>query len=396
MSLMDSEAPTAASGLSARAKLTIVITLCLAGIVFLLQVGQILAPFLWALLAAYLLLPIVNYLNIDGKLPRVWSVAMIYGLAAIGVLAASRFLYPQIVLQGTVFIEDIPRLENALVAAVGPRPMGVDIDSVITQLLQALGGYTSNAHNASHLLVNAAETVVKIFLFLVATFYLLMDAPRLGDVSRAAIPPAYRPELLALGRQINLTWQQYIRGELLLFIVMTTATTVGLTILGVPGSVFLGLVSGALELLPWVGPITAAALAVSVAYFNGSNPFGLSQVAYGGAVAVMYLVLRQLEDYFVVPNVLGRAVRLHPLVVLFAVASGGAIAGLLGLIIAVPIAASIKAVLVYIYRKLLDLPLEFEPVRTIGGGVIEIPIYTEKPEDQEPEGVGGPQHADAR
>lgn len=380
--------------LSPRVKLTIIVALALLGVVFLLHVQTILSPFLWALLTAYLLGPVVNYLNVDGGLPRPWAVTLIYGLVAIGLLAISRYLYPQIVLQGTIFVEDIPRLENALIALVGPRPLGIDIATVVTQVLRAVTGYTGNAHNAGHLLVNAVETVIKLFLYLVATFYLLMDGPRLRTAVRNAIPTSYRPELLALGRQINLTWQQYIRGELLLFLFVGTVTGIGLTILGVPGSAFLGLASGALELLPWVGPYTAGALAVSVAYFNGTNPFGWSQFVYAGVIALMYFVLRELEDYLVIPNLLGRAVRLHPLVVLFAVAAGGVIGGLLGLVIAVPIAASAKAVFAYLYAKLLDLPVEFEPVRTLSGGVIEIPIHANEDLEQEPAGPG--QRADAR
>lgn len=177
-----------------------------------------------------------------------------------------------------------------------------------------------------------------------------------------------------LGRKINLTWQQYIRGELVLFVIMATISSLGLTILGVPGAVFLGLATGALELLPLVGPWSAGALAVAVAYLNGTNQFGWSQVAYAGVVALMYLVIRQAEDYLVVPNVIGRAVRLHPLVVLLAVASGGIIGGLLGLLIAVPMAASAKEIFIYLRAKLFDLPVKFEPIRTIGGGIIEVPV----------------------
>jgi len=106
-----------------------------------------------------------------------------------------------------------------------------------------------------------------------------------------------RKRLLALGRQINITWQQYIRGEVLLFAIMAVVSTVGLTILGVPGAPVLGLATGLLELLPLVGPWTAGALAVSVAYFNGTNPFGWGQLAYAGVVALMYFVLRQAEDF---------------------------------------------------------------------------------------------------
>jgi predicted PurR-regulated permease PerM len=369
--------------ISARVKLAIVVAIILLAAIFLLQIHAIIWPFLWAFLAAYLLTPVVNYLNIDGRLPRIWAVVLLYASFGILVLATSRYLYPRLMQQGTVFIEDIPRLEAALISVVGPRPLGIDIDALVKQLLSAGDSYTNNSRTASHLLVNALETVIKVFLFLVSTFYLLMDAPRLKGTISNSIPPPYRLELTALGREIHTTWQQYIRGELFLFAVMATVTTIGLTILQVPGALFLGLVSGGLELLPIVGPVTAGTLAVSVAYFNGTNPFGWSQVAYAGVVALMYFVLRQTEDYVVIPNVLGRAVRLHPLVVLFAVTAGGLVGGLFGLVVAVPIAASIREIWSYLYAKLLDLPVEYESLQTIEGGVIELPVHGAIPKPKE-------------
>ena len=322
-----------------------------------MQARAILSPFLWAFLAAYLLAPVVRYLNVRGGLPRLWSVFLIYASVTLGLVAASRYLYPQVVTEGTVFLEDIPRLEAALIGLVGPSPLGIDIASLVTQLSRTMGGYTSDSKSASHLLVNAFETFAKVFLFLVSTFYLLMDAPRIRIAFTDAVPDAYRDELTALASRIHETWLQYMRGELLLFGLMATVTTIALTVFGVPGAIFLGLLSGALELLPLVGPLTAGTLAVAVAYFNGSNPWGWSQIAYAGSIAILYLVLRNAEDYFVIPHVLGRAVRLHPLVILFSVAAGGVIGGLFGLIIAVPIAASIREITSYVYAKLLDQPV---------------------------------------
>ena len=376
--------------ISGRTKLSIVIAVVLLAIVFILAVRSILYPFLWALLAAYLLTPVVNYFNLRGGMPRLWSVTLIYAIAGLILLAASHYLYPSFVQQGTAFLEDIPRLEAALIGLVGPRPLGIDINAVVDELVRGISGYTSNASSAGHLLVNAVETLVKLFLFMVASFYLLMDAPRIGRATRDTVPPAYRPEIFALARQIHLTWQQYIRGELVLFLIMATATSIGLTILEVPGAILLGLASGLLELLPLVGPWSAGLLAVSVAYFNGTNPYGVSQVAYGGVVAAMYFVFRQAEDYIVIPHVLGRAVRLHPIVVLFSLAAGGIIAGLFGLMVAVPIAASVRAILTYLYAKLLDLPVEFEPVPTLGGGLIEIPIHEPVEHAEESAVAGGP------
>jgi predicted PurR-regulated permease PerM len=394
---VNGQEPTPSVPFSPRVKLAMAIGLLLLVVVLLLHVRPILSPFLWALVAAYLLSPVVHYLSDRGGLPRLWSVFLIYALTGMGLFAASRYLYPLAVDNGTVFLEDIPRLEAALINLVGPRPLGVDIQNVVDQLVRAANGYTSNTKSAGHLLVNAFETLLEVFLFLVSTFYLLMDATRIKKSVCDAIPELYREELVALGTQINVTWQQYIRGELLLFVIMATVTTIGLTILQVPGAIFLGLASGALELLPLVGPWTAGLLAVSVAYFNGTNPFGWQQVAYASVIAAMYFVFRQLEDYLVIPNVLGRAVRLHPLVIIFAVTAGGVIGGLFGLVIAVPVAASIKEILSYLYCKMFDLPLEFDELQSYDGGSVHFPLpqRTGDHEDSSPSAPAAPQSADA-
>ena len=392
------EQQVASSAFSPRIKLTLIISLVLLAIVVLLQLRAILSPFLWAAVLAYLLVPVVNYLNVRGGLPRLWSIVLIYASVALLLVAGVRYLYPLVVAEGTVFLEDIPRLEGALISVVGPRPLGIDIASVITQLVGATTGYSTNTRAAGHLLVNALETLVKLFLFLVTSFYLLMDSRRLRDTVCGAIPEAHRDELTALGRRIHETWQHYIRGELLLFAIMAIVTGVGLTILQVPGAIFLGLVSGALELLPLVGPWTAGAIAVSVAYFNGANPWNLSQIAYAGAVAMMYFVLRQMEDYLIIPHVLGRAVRLHPVVVLFAVAAGGVIGGLFGLIIAVPIAASLREIVLYLYNKMFDLPVQ--PAAAIapnGEAHVHHLDHTPEPPPEDPieAKAGTPQPVDA-
>jgi predicted PurR-regulated permease PerM len=134
---------------------------------------------------------------------------------------------------------------------------------------------------------------------------------------------------------------------------MSTVTTIGLTVLGVPYSVLLGVLTGLLETIPFVGPITAGAIACLVA-LGHPNPFGWSQVAYVAVVAVMYTILRHAEDYFVIPTVIGRAVRLHPAIVIFSLLTGGAVFGLLGIFLAVPFAATLRLILIYVGAKLRD------------------------------------------
>jgi predicted PurR-regulated permease PerM len=167
------------------------------------------------------------------------------------------------------------------------------------------------------------------------------------------VPPASRQELLPLGEQVSILLSRYVRGQLLLVVIMSTATTIGLTVFGVPFSLLLGLVTGVLEVIPIIGPITAGAVACLVALGN-PNPFGWSQLVYVGAIALMYTVLRHAEDYFVIPLVIGRIVRLHPAVVIFALLSGGAVFGLIGVVLAVPVAATLRLVLIYVSAKLRD------------------------------------------
>src|SRR5207244_12728303 len=105
-----------------------------------------------------------------------------------------------------------------------------------------------------------------------------------------------------------------------------------------PYALWIGILSGILEVIPLIGPIMAAVIACTVGFSQG----GANEAA---ALAVSYLVLRQVEDQLVMPIVVGRAVHVHPLVTVFAVLAGEKIAGVLGMILAVPVAATVKVVL---------------------------------------------------
>jgi len=146
---------------------------------------------------------------------------------------------------------------------------------------------------------------------------------------------------------------RYVRGQLLLIGVMATATFIGLTVLQVPFTILLAIMTGVLEVIPIVGPITAGAIACLVALGHPA-PWGLTQIWYVAIVAIMYTILRHAEDYFVIPLVIGRIVKLHPAVVIFALLTGGALFGLLGVLLAVPVAATARLVLIFVSAKLRD------------------------------------------
>ena len=330
-----------------------------AAVIFIFQAGDIVQPFIWAAILAYVLLPLVGAIEHRLAWPRTLAaIAVFIGLLAV-IFGGGRLLIPRIVDNTRELQSTWPTLiENARQTVSDEfDQLGLgDLDDAligpnITDIERQLAGMAQR--NALPFALGAGHFLLHFLIFLIATFLMLRDAPRLLAVIHRNVPRDHRAEILHVLRDTNVMLGRYIRGQLVLVVLMSTVTTIGLTILNVPYSVLLGILTGLLETIPFVGPITAGALACLVA-LGHPNPFGWSQIAYVGVVAAMYTVLRHSEDYLVIPAVIGRAVRLHPAVVIFALLSGGAVFGLLGIVLAVPVAATLRLVLIYVRAKLRD------------------------------------------
>ena len=323
------------------------------------QAGDIVAPFVWAAILSYILLPVVGALEGRFGLPRAAAALVVFvGVVAV-ILGGGRLLVPRLVDNGRDLGTNWPAIlgnaEQTISDTLDNLGLGDLNDVVIGPNLQDLERQLAAmaSRNALPFVVGAGHFLLQFLIFLIATFLMLRDAPRLLSFIQRSLPREHQSDILHVLRETNVMLSRYIRGQLILVTLMSTVTTIGLTVLGVPYSVLLGLTTGVLETIPFVGPITAGAIACLVA-LGHPNPFGWSQVGYVGVVAVMYTVLRHAEDYLVIPTVIGRAVRLHPALVIFALLSGGAMSGLLGIVMAVPFAATMRLVLIYVRAKLRD------------------------------------------
>lgn len=340
-------------------KRLVILGLILAVALFLWRAGDIVQPLIWAVILGYILLPIVDALEHRAGLPRTLAAVVVFVALVVVIFGGGRLLVPRIVDNTREFQSTWPVLfQNARQtvadtfdqlglgdlddALIGPNV--ADIKRQLAVMAQ---------RNAVPFVVGAGHFFVDLLLFLIATFFVLRDSPRLLEFVRLNLPRQHRAEILHVLRDTNVMLGRYIRGQFILVGLMAAVTTIGLTILNVPYSVVLGIITGLLETIPFVGPITAGAIACLVA-LGHPNPFGWSQLAYVGVVAAMYTVLRHAEDYLVIPNVIGRVVRLHPVIVIFALLSGGVVFGLLGVVLAVPVAATLRLVLIYIRAKLRD------------------------------------------
>jgi predicted PurR-regulated permease PerM len=367
---------------SVTTKRAVVVAFAALAILLLWRAGDVVQPFIWGLIVAYILLPVVGAIERRFTLPRTVAAFVVFvGLLAL-IFGGGRWVIPRIAenagdlqknwpillgnAQQTVSATfDQLGLSDLGAALVGPNV--ADIERQLAAMAQ---------RTALPFAVALGHFLLEFLVFLIATFLLLRDAPRLYEFVRRNLPGRQRREIVHVLGETNVMLGRYIRGQLLLVLLMSTVTTIGLTILGVPFSVLLGVLTGLLETIPFVGPITAGAIACLVA-LGHPNPFGWSQLVYVGVVATMYTILRHAEDYLVIPTVIGRAVRLHPAIVIFSLLTGGAVFGLLGIILAVPVAATLRLVLIYVGAKLRDedpfpqLEVELAEATEGGGDAME-------------------------
>ncbi|MEZ4834436.1 MAG: AI-2E family transporter [Caldilineaceae bacterium] len=154
-------------------------------------------------------------------------------------------------------------------------------------------------------------------------------------------------------------WQAFFRGQLLLSTVVGVITGGILWLLGMPGALILGIIAGALEVIPNIGPVLAMIPAVIVALIQGSDLLQIGNLQFALLVVGVYFVIQQLENQLLVPRIIGDSVNLHPIVVLCGVVVGASVAGVLGAFLAAPVIASSRVVGSYVHAKLLD----YDPIR---------------------------------
>ncbi len=333
-------------------------------ILLLYQVSHILAPFIAAIITAYLFHPLVSLLQRRSRLSRVVWIIILYVLAFSLLYWLWTWVWPRIVGQYDELVRQMPVIVNDLSRVFGERSaieLGAGIvlnlapiEEQIISTVSDLGRTLSSS--VPGIVFSALETVIFTLVYLIVTFYLLLQGRQLKEWVVSLIPVRYRGELCSLGQQIDRVLGAYVRGQLMLIVIMSVLLYIPLSILNVPYALVIAIASGVLEIIPIVGPWAAGAIAMTMALFQPDVPFGLSNVALAGMLALIYFALRQIEDHFIIPNLMGSLVRLHPAVVIFAILAGGAIAGPFGLLVSIPVAAVIRILLAYVYRKLIDSP----------------------------------------
>ena len=225
------------------------------------------------------------------------------------------------------------------------------LDAILQPLSSALKSVMETGANLVGAAFSRAAMIVFIFL---ASIYISLGADTYRRGILKAIPADFQPEISMLFARIERMWNAFFQGELRLMLVIGVITTIGLTALGMPGALYLGIIAGLLEIIPTVGPIIAAVPAVIVALVQGSAYLPIDNLAFAGLIILFYILVQQVENNWIVPRVLGDAVELPPLVIMTGAVIGASVGGILGVMLATPAIASGREILGYLYRKLLD------------------------------------------
>lgn len=341
----------------------------------------LISPLVLAAVVAYLLNPLVSWLTHKTTMSRTQSVLLVY-LVLLLIVGGGSFFLGLIVAQQSVRLwESLPEFLPNLVDTIQDRLVswsninftfgpytfesGSILDSINLDLERLSAEITTTVQSIlgrsgvwlAGFATATLSTLSDIFFVLIVSIYLAMDGPRIGrGISEIAHQPGYRRDAERLIQDSVRIWDAYLRGQVILGIVIFAIVSLCLSALGVNNAIELGILSGVLEFLPIIGPFIGTAAAVIVALVQDSNMWGLSPWVFALIVLGVMVLIQQVENAILVPRIVGDALDLHALVVLIGVLMGTSLAGLLGAVLAAPVIATLKLFGMYTWRKMLDLP----------------------------------------
>ncbi len=327
----------------------------------------VLVPFVLGLILAYLLLPLIHWL--EGHLPtrlRDWGVArplsiiltyLLFILIIAGIVA---FVVPVMGQQVGTFVERIPQYREQLGDLIQeirewyeisiPEAWKATVEENLAEIAQgALGEVQDNLVGMVRTVFGSLNFLIGLVIIPFWLFYILQDESKVKSGIMEALHPELRADVSSLATLVDEVLSAYVRGQLLLCVFVGALATIAMLIIGVPFAPVLGLIAGIFEVLPNIGPYLGAIPAILVAL--ATNPVSALWVA------LAFFVIQLVENLILVPRISGSSVKLHPALVMMVLVIGGQLAGFWGMLIAVPVTAVIRDVFLYLYLRLLDKPL---------------------------------------
>ena len=320
-------------------------------IFYLIRLAMI--PLVLAFAIAYLLTPLVRLLQKKIK-KKIYAVSIAYLIFLAIIAIAFFFIIPMIAGQFEIFIENLPLYIENLTEMVNrflaesqlvrniEQFTGVDMPEDIGVITEYFMN-TTNGLDIFQQITDFFRNIINIIITLVIGpifgFFVLKDTHRLRKLFMKVIPQRAEPHAKAIMDRINMVASRYIRGQLLASIIVGVMAIIGLYALGIDFAFLLGFIAGALNLIPFMGPVLGVFPAAITAFFI--SPLRAL------FVVLLFIVIQQIDSFVTFPIIMKHQVRLHPGIIIFSLIAGGALFGFLGLLLAVPVVAMIQEILKY-------------------------------------------------
>lgn len=319
--------------------------------------GNILAPFALAFVLAYIADPLVDWWEERG-IGRAWGALGVLLLSLVGVALIAAVIVPLVIEQGQQFMTDLPRMLDGLeawyraqVRALAnssapilrdiPFERGLELDSrdvgqYVVETIQDLHPSWETAMGFGRGVQTALTILGYLILTPVLLFYLLRDFGSIGRTMHDVLPQGRSGRTLEFLNRYDVLLGQYLRGQLLVALFVGVATAVGFWIVGFPNAILLGVVAGLFNIVPYLGLVVSLIPALLIALLT--SPFWLSLLKVAG----VFFAVQSLDAYFISPKIVGDRVGLHPVWVILAIIGFGSLYGILGLLLAIPLAVLVK------------------------------------------------------
>ncbi|WP_242531285.1 AI-2E family transporter [Roseococcus thiosulfatophilus] len=356
------------TGPSRRQRLALLVGVGIALLLGLWMFSAILTPFVLAACIAYFLDPLASRMARLG-MPRWLSAILLVTMLLLLGLLAVLLLYPLILAQIGVLLTRLPgyiatinaALRDFLLAleeAAGPEMVDARLRELIISQAGTMVGWLGTSATR---LLGQGMALFHVFTLAVVTpvvsFYLLRDWPGIMGRLERWLPRRSAPTVLQLARDVDRVLSAWLRGQLLCCLALGAFYAITLSAVGLELGLMVGLVSGLLSFIPYVGSLTGFALSVLLAIGQWGD--------WNGVILVVgiFVLGQVLEGYVIYPRLLGDRVELHAVWVIFALFAGGVAFGFLGVLLAVPIAAAVGVLARYWLRRYLDSPVYLDPPR---------------------------------
>jgi predicted PurR-regulated permease PerM len=331
--------------------------LIILSVVGLWYIRSVLQPLIISAFIAYLINPAVNFLTRHTKLSRRASVNILFPITiifVIGIPATMTSLFFTEIQQVT---SDLMNVINQIIVWLATSRTFAGMTFSFSQAAEQMVQFRSTmltplADNALILLEQTSLGALWFLVVLVAVYYFLSNWPNMRTGFISSFPADYQPEIEQLYLRVRKVWMNYLRGQLLLMLIVGMVFTLAWTIIGIPGALVLGITAGLFTLIPDVGPFLAAILAAAVVLLEGSNwwpsfpHFGVMIV-----VIVVYLVLISIKNFWLRPFIMGRSVNMPEPLVFICIILATVLWGIIGALLVIPVVASLTVIFDYLRRR---------------------------------------------